>query len=163
MLTSSSNLTPGGYFELQELEVFPRSDDGTLTPECALSRCMKHLHEAFQIFGSTFQEIPQIVSVMEEVGFTDVKMVLFKWPSNHWPRNPKFRELGEWNNANINQGLEGITMAPYTRALGWTMEEVLEFLPGVRKDLNDPTIHAYWPVYVHPLWNTLIELTDIPS
>ncbi|KAF6842747.1 acetyl propionyl coenzyme a carboxylase alpha chain [Colletotrichum musicola] len=141
------NLTPGGYFELQELEVYPRSDDGTLTPDCTLSKCMEYVHEAFEIFGRSFQEIPKLVSVMEEVGFTDVTMTLFKWPSNPWPKDAKFKELGDWNNENINRGWEAITMAPFTRALGWTREEVLAFLPGVRKDLNDRSIHAYWPVY----------------
>ncbi|KAK1954563.1 S-adenosyl-L-methionine-dependent methyltransferase, partial [Colletotrichum sublineola] len=140
------NLTPGGYFELQELEVFPRSDDGTLTPDCALFKCMGYVHEAFEIFGRSFQEIPQLVTMMEEVGFVDVKMSLFKWPSNTWPKDPKFKELGLWNNENINNGFEAITMAPFTRALGWTKEEVHVFLPGVRKDLNRRSIHAYWPV-----------------
>ncbi|KAJ0367957.1 hypothetical protein COL26b_011024 [Colletotrichum chrysophilum] len=140
------NLTPGGYFELQELEVFPRSDDGTLTPECQLSQCMKYVHEAFEIFGRSFQQIPDLVRVMEDVGFVDVKMSLFKWPSNTWPKDPKYKELGDWNNENINNGFVAITMAPFTRALGWTKEEVHVFLPGVRKDLNDKSIHAYWPV-----------------
>ncbi|KAI8299188.1 putative urea carboxylase [Colletotrichum sp. SAR11_59] len=140
------NLTPGGYFELQELEVFPRSDDGTLTPECQLSQCMKYVHEAFEIFGRSFQGIPDLVRVMEDVGFVDVKMSLFKWPSNTWPKDPKYKELGDWNNENINNGFVAITMAPFTRALGWTKEEVHVFLPGVRKDLNDKSIHAYWPV-----------------
>ncbi|KAF4855884.1 putative urea carboxylase [Colletotrichum siamense] len=154
------NLTPGGYFELQELEVFPRSDDGTLTPECQLSQCMKYVHEAFEIFGRSFQQIPDLVRVMEDVGFVDVKMALFKWPSNTWPKDPKYKELGDWNNENINNGFVAITMAPFTRALGWTKEEVHVFLPGVRKDLNDKSIHAYWPVYVVYGMKPFVENTE---
>ncbi|KAF4920664.1 putative urea carboxylase [Colletotrichum viniferum] len=154
------NLTPGGYFELQELEVFPRSDDGTLTPECQLSRCMKYVHEAFEIFGRSFQEIPDLIRVMEDVGFVDVKMSLFKWPSNTWPKDPKYKELGDWNNENINNGFVAITMAPFTRALGWTKEEVHAFLPGVRKDLNDKSIHAYWPVYVVYGMKSVVDNTE---
>ncbi|KAH0422638.1 hypothetical protein CcaCcLH18_12716 [Colletotrichum camelliae] len=143
-----TNLKPGGYFELQELEVYPRSDDSSLKPECALSRCMSHVHKAFQVFGRSFQEIPRLVAIMQEVGFVDAQLRLFKWPSNSWPKHPKFKELRFWNNENINNGFEAITMAPFTRALGWTREEVQDFLPNVRRDLNDKSIHAYWPVYV---------------
>ncbi|KAJ0337608.1 hypothetical protein COL922a_006601 [Colletotrichum nupharicola] len=117
-----------------------------LLSSCALFACMKYVHEAFEIFGRSFQEIPDLVGVMEDVGFVDVKMSLFKWPSNTWPKDPKYKELGDWNNENINNGFVAITMAPFTRALGWTKEEVHVFLPGVRKDLNDKSIHAYWPV-----------------
>ncbi|KAK2050119.1 S-adenosyl-L-methionine-dependent methyltransferase [Colletotrichum somersetense] len=140
------NLTPGGYFESQELEVQPRSDDATLEPDCPLSKCMNYIQEAFEKFGRSFQEIPPLVAMMREVGFVDVKLSSFKWPSNPWPKDPKFKELGAWNNENINNGLEAITLAPFTRALGWTKEEVDAFLPSVRKDLNSRSIHAYWPV-----------------
>ncbi|KAK1975731.1 S-adenosyl-L-methionine-dependent methyltransferase, partial [Colletotrichum cereale] len=142
-----NNLTPGGDFELQELEVHARSDDGTLTPVCPLAKCMAYLQEAFDKLGRSFQEIPQLVAVTQQVGFVDVKLRLFKWPSNSWPKDPKFRELGAWNNENINHGLVAITMAPFTRALGWTKEEVDAFRPSVRRDLNNRSTHAYWPVY----------------
>ncbi|KLP00213.1 uncharacterized protein FFB20_00932 [Fusarium fujikuroi] len=45
------------------------------------------------------------------------------------------------------KGLEALSMAALTRVLGWTQEEVTIFLAKVRRDLNDRTIHAYWPVY----------------
>jgi hypothetical protein len=39
-------------------------------------------------------------------------------------------------------------MALFTRALGWTAEEVEVFLVGVRNDMKNPSVHGWWPIYV---------------
>lgn len=85
-----------------------------------------------------------MVKVMEEVGIIDVEMHIFKWPSNSWPKDPIFKELGIRNNENFCNGFEGFTMAPLTRAHHWTQKEVQLFLINVRKDLRDQHIHAYY-------------------
>lgn len=48
-------------------------------------------------------------------------------------------------------GLGAVTLAVFTRpesenGLGWSNEEVQVLLAGVRKDLRDTNIHAYWPM-----------------
>ncbi|KAI8710481.1 hypothetical protein NCS52_01565100 [Fusarium sp. LHS14.1] len=83
---------------------------------------------------------------MAEVGFTNIVATRFKWPINRWAKDKKYKELGAWNNENTSIALESLTMAPFTRGLGWSSEEVNVFLPKVRNDLNDPKIHAYWPI-----------------
>ncbi|KAG5787625.1 hypothetical protein H9Q69_013315, partial [Fusarium xylarioides] len=32
--------------------------------------------------------------------------------------------------------------------LGWSKPQLDVFLTDVRKDLKNPSIHAYWPIYV---------------
>ncbi|KAL0944614.1 uncharacterized protein CTRU02_202501 [Colletotrichum truncatum] len=147
MKKAFDNLAPGGYFEVQEYDLFPQSDDGTLKPESSLSKCVNLMYEASVIFGRPYQHIPPLVDMMKEVGFVDVSMNTFKWPTNDWPKNRKYKELGICNNENACIGFEGFTMAPLTRAHSWTREEVLVFLTQVRKDLKDRSIHAYWPMY----------------
>lgn len=146
VLLRSSNLTPGGFFELNEIGLFPRSDDGTLLPDSSLSKCINLMYEASIIFGRPYQEPSELVAILESVGFVDVQMTLFKWPSNSWPKDHKYRELGLWNNANLTSGFEALSMGPLTRAHGWTQEEVQVLLVGVRKDLCNKKIHAYWPM-----------------
>ncbi|OLN81082.1 Trans-aconitate 2-methyltransferase 12 [Colletotrichum chlorophyti] len=143
-----NNLTPGGYFELQEPDLFPRCDDGTLRQDCALIKCIDLMYEASVMFGRPYQEIPPLVNVMKEVGFVDVEMHIFKWPSNPWPKDRKYKELGAWNNENFCEGFEGFSMAPLTRAHNWKKEEVQVFLIDVRKDLRDRNMHAYWPISI---------------
>jgi hypothetical protein len=84
---------------------------------------------------------------MGKVGFTNIVETRFKWPSNCWPKDKKYKGLGAWNNENTRLVLESVTFAPLTRGLDWTIEEVNVLLANVRKELNDPNIHAYWPMY----------------
>ncbi|KAI8660012.1 hypothetical protein NCS56_01219800 [Fusarium sp. Ph1] len=137
------NLTPGGYVELQEMDGFYGSDDGTLSDDHALSRWCTLLGEAAVKLGRSFQPTDQLATIMKQVGFIDVVETRFKWPINRWPKEKKYKELGAWNNQNASQVLESATLAPFTRVLGWSTEEVNLFLVGVRKDLNNPDIHAY--------------------
>jgi hypothetical protein len=88
----------------------------------------------------------QLKDFLAEIGYVDIVVSTFKWPTNAWPRDKKYKELGLWNNGNMATGLEALTMAPFTRALGWSKEEVDVFLAKVRKDLNSKAIHAYWPL-----------------
>jgi hypothetical protein len=53
---------------------------------------------------------------------------------------------GIWTEQNICNGLYGLSVALFTRGLGWTAQETEVFLVNVRKDLKDRRIHAYWPM-----------------
>ncbi|KAM5385175.1 hypothetical protein ACJZ2D_001136 [Fusarium nematophilum] len=137
------NLAPGGYVELQEIDGWYTSDDGTLTQDHALARWCTLLGEAAAKLGRSFHPTDQFAKIMAEVGFTDIVETKYKWPINRWPKDKKYKELGAWNNENASQVLESATLAPFTRGLGWSAEEVTLFLVEVRKDLNNPEIHAY--------------------
>jgi hypothetical protein len=49
-----------------------------------------------------------------------------------------------WNLANMTDGLEGFSMALFTRILGWSKEEVHNFLVTVKTEMQDRSVHAYW-------------------
>lgn len=140
------NLAPGGYVELQEIDVMMKADDGTLTENNAIFKWSKLLNEASIKLEHPYEEIDTFKDMMAKAGFTDIVDARFKWPTNHWPKDKKYKELGVWNNENIKIALESLTMAPFTRAHGWSSDKVNVFLAEVRKDLNDPKIHGYWPI-----------------
>lgn len=54
--------------------------------------------------------------------------------------------LGMWTETNICEGLYGLSVALFTRALGWSTEQLEVLLSGVRSDLRNRQIHAYWPM-----------------
>ncbi|KAF6810757.1 methyltransferase domain-containing protein [Colletotrichum musicola] len=141
------NLAPGGYLELNEMDLVPLSDDGTLKSDSKIIKAVTLLQEALVKIGRQFQVISDLKTVMIEQGFTDVTLQKFKWPLNPWPKEWRHKELGIWNNQNLNDGLEAVYLAPYTRILGWTKEEVLVFMAEVRKEMNDMSIHAYMPIW----------------
>ncbi|KAI8163223.1 Secondary metabolism regulator LAE1 [Colletotrichum sp. SAR 10_65] len=141
------NLEPGGSLELHETDIYTRSDDGSLKPEHALYKWAQFLMESSTKLGAAWIDPPKLKDLMIEAGFEGVSMSTYKWPTNTWPKDKKFKELGMWNHENFMQGVEGMSIAPFTRALNWTPEEVAVFLIDVRKDGKDHSIHAYWPQF----------------
>ena len=83
---------------------------------------------------------------MREAGFINLQNKVFKWPTNPWPRDKKHKTIGLWNLANALDGLEGFSMAYFTRILGWQPEEVQVFLAGVKTDQKNKQKHNYFPV-----------------
>ncbi|KAL0930386.1 methyltransferase domain-containing protein [Colletotrichum truncatum] len=142
-----ANLNPGGWLELQEFNL-PLSDDDTLKPEHSLYQSMAYLGEAAAKLNHAFIDLNALKPMMEAAGFVDVMEMRFKWPSNTWPRNQKFKELGAWNYENITSGLQGFLMAFLTRGLSWRADEVNVLAAQTRKDVGDRNIHAYWPMIV---------------
>ena len=49
--------------------------------------------------------------------------------------------MGAFNLAGLLEGLEGFSMALYTRVLGKSAEEVQLSLMDIRKELRDPKVH----------------------
>ncbi|OAX81512.1 hypothetical protein ACJ72_04145 [Emergomyces africanus] len=142
------NLIPGGYLELIDC-IFPMaSDDSTLNDSPALKEFSDLLLQASINLGRPLDAAKGHRETLIDAGFTDVNVLHFKWPTNRWPKDPKDKLVGLWSLANIGGGLEGLSLALMTRGLGWGKERVLAYLTGVRKDLHNSKIHAYWPIIV---------------
>ncbi|KAJ0384001.1 hypothetical protein COL922a_009297 [Colletotrichum nupharicola] len=147
LTTLASHLSDGGYLELIEIDCIPLSDDGTLTPEHSIMKTGNLLLEATTNAGRKYIYPPDLKSMMMEAGFDGVTMQLFKWPVNSWPKEQKYKEIGQWQNENLFKGWEAICMAPLTRALGWTKEEVTVLMAQNRQDFNNRNIHDYFPIW----------------
>lgn len=148
---SYDNLNPGGTIELQDI-VYPMfSDDDTLPEDSALKRWGVLLNEGFRGNGRPMDTVFGYERQLADAGFVDVGVVREKWPTNHWPRDKKYKQIGIWNLENLLTGLGSLSLAIFTRpksekGLGWSKEEVEILLAGVRRDLRDTSIHAYWRV-----------------
>ncbi|KAK7221290.1 hypothetical protein V2G26_009293 [Clonostachys chloroleuca] len=148
MNEASFHLKPGGWLEVIDSSVPCKSDDGSLTEEHALHQWMSLMLKASQNLGRSIAASNYHKQRFINAGFKNVTQRAYKWPTNPWPKDAKYKELGLWTLANIENGLEGISMALMTRGLGWTKEELLPFLAAVRNDMRDPRIHAYWTILV---------------
>ncbi|KXH38640.1 hypothetical protein CNYM01_08727 [Colletotrichum nymphaeae SA-01] len=144
------HLNPGGYIELNEIDLKPGCDDGTLKDDHALNKMSRLWGEAAKYFGRPFQDNRDLIIILSDIGFIEIHAQTFKWPSNPWPRDKKHKELGYWNYENSIAGLEGFMMAPFTRVYNWTKEEVSVFAMEVRNEMKDPKIHSYsniWSIH----------------
>ncbi|RDW63390.1 hypothetical protein BP6252_10935 [Coleophoma cylindrospora] len=148
MQQALDNLTPGGWFEMQELALPYGNDDNTSDPKSPASQWCQYMLEASRLIGKPLDNPPRYAKWMTETGFVNVQSVLYKWPTNPWSKGKNEKVLGLWNMVNTLDGLDGFTMAMFTRILKWKPEEVAALLAGVRADTKNHAIHNYCPVYV---------------
>jgi hypothetical protein len=121
-------------------------DDGTLTEDSDLWTWVLWLMQAMEAFGRPLTAAQNWKALLEEAGFVDVVERVYKWPTNSWPRDPKYKKLGGWSLYNMEQVLEPAILAPMTRSLGWTREEAIVLAAKAKTILRDPKVHAYWPM-----------------
>ncbi|KAI8648345.1 hypothetical protein NCS56_01518800 [Fusarium sp. Ph1] len=58
--------------------------------------------------------------------------------------NEAYREIGSYDQAAVEEGLEGYVVYMFTDILGWSMDEVQLYLSKVRKELRDKRHHTYF-------------------
>ncbi|KAL0933876.1 methyltransferase domain-containing protein [Colletotrichum truncatum] len=141
------NLNPGGYVEFNEANIAPMCDDDTLKPDSMMVKISTLVQQASEQFGRPARDAKDLKAVLIKAGFVDVKLLQFKWPTNTWPKEQRFKELGTWGHENIMSAWEGLCPAMLTRAHDWTREEVIVAMAELRKELRDRSIHAYHTVY----------------
>ncbi|KAF3805989.1 Secondary metabolism regulator laeA [Colletotrichum gloeosporioides] len=112
------NLNPGGYVEFNECDVYPMSNDGSLKSNSAILQSCKLLQEATeQTYGRPLKLMRDLKITFIEAGFVDVQALQFKWPTNPWPKDPRFKELATWMSENLLTGWELICLAHLARGL----------------------------------------------
>ena len=101
----------------------------------------------------------QLRPLVCDAGFDLVTEEDFEIPSSGWPKERRLKEAGTFHRSMIRpinglfrsllisavalrEGLQAIAMAPLTRVLGWTSQEVELLLAGVRSELDDRSIHS---------------------
>ncbi|KAF6794941.1 methyltransferase domain-containing protein [Colletotrichum sojae] len=141
------NLEPGGYIELQD-NVFPmKCDDGTMTDDFVPLRWHRLLIEASGKMGRPCTVPPLFEQMLTDAGFVDVEVRREKWPINGWAKDPRMRELGEWCQASALSGIEAVSLALFTRVLGWSVLQTSVFCAEVRNAHKAIGVHAYYDVY----------------
>ncbi|KAJ9621960.1 hypothetical protein H2203_006841 [Taxawa tesnikishii (nom. ined.)] len=87
-----------------------------------------------------------MADLIRSAGFVDVVERVYKWPIGPWSADPKLKELGRWNLLNWEEGMEGWLLAVYTRVLGKSYAEVVQWMKDIRKVLRDRKHHVYHEV-----------------
>ncbi len=80
-------------------------DDGTLPADTPLGTLSGFTIEAGNKLGRPIALARNYKTMMEAAGFADVALHMYKWPTNQWPRDRKFKTLGLWTLANIGGGI----------------------------------------------------------
>ncbi|EKJ73108.1 hypothetical protein FPSE_06721 [Fusarium pseudograminearum CS3096] len=90
---SYDNLESGGWLELSDILMQLHSDDDTIPEGCAAAKWGDLMLEAADKFGAPLDSCLRYKQQLLDAGFVDVVETIYKWPSNPWPRDPKFKEM----------------------------------------------------------------------
>ena len=118
-------------------------DDGTVPPNYGYGRYTELCLEGFRTFGIDPLSMEHNADLLRESGFEDVQEKVWKVPIGIWPRDPKLKKAGLYNRAMLYDALQAVSLAPLTRGLKWSPQEVEVFLVEVRKSLLDSSAHTY--------------------
>ncbi|OJD17558.1 hypothetical protein AJ78_02371 [Emergomyces pasteurianus Ep9510] len=137
-----NHLLPGGWAEFQDFDVQWYSDDGTFDPQSALGKWFNLFYEAARQHGRELSPGPRLEEWVRSAGFTDIVVKKMRVPVGRWPKDPRLKTVGTWNLLQVIEGMEGFSMALFSRILGWSPDAIQAFVADVVKDLRNPKMHA---------------------
>jgi hypothetical protein len=129
--------------EQVEMDFFPRCDDGSLPANSALVKWAQYLTDASDRAYKPLAYNVHTKAMLEGQGFVDISEEVIRVPLNPWPSDPHQREIGRWYNLGLVQGLEGLSIGPLTRMLGWSSADVHGLIAEAKKDICSKKNHVY--------------------
>ncbi len=151
-------LNPGGTLELIDI-IYPfRSDDGTLSEDSNMYRWSKLVLEGFTANGSAINSALKYKEQLTNAGFIGTTEVKQKWPMGTWLKDEKHKQISGqrgpafpyflhrpriWSSENLKEALSAVSLAVFTRHLGWDAGELDVLLASVREDIKNRNVHAY--------------------
>ncbi|KAN0092228.1 S-adenosyl-L-methionine-dependent methyltransferase [Hyaloscypha variabilis] len=137
------SIKPGGWIEFQEQQYHAFCDDDTMPEHHMLNEWWENLRKALAEFGRDLQAVLKMEQLLRDAGFVNIEERVVKIPIGPWAKDKKLKTAGMYCRAMVEDGLEGLSLGPMSRGLGWSPEEIQVYLVGVRKALMDRSVHAY--------------------
>jgi len=138
-------LKPGGWIELQDFHMVISCDDGTMKEDDPVYGWLDNVSKALAVLGVDLQAAEKHPDNLQATGFVAIEKHFFRVPLGVWPKEEKLKTVGLYNRAIILDGLQGISVGPFTRGLKWTPDQVEMYLVSVRKGVVNPRVHSYLP------------------
>ena len=91
---SFRNLRSGGWLELQDIVMRPQCIDDTLKEDSYIQQWADGMLDATARINRYADSAIHYKQQMIDAGFINVTEVVYKWPTNTWPKNEPYRELG---------------------------------------------------------------------
>jgi len=133
---------PGGWVEFQDFDMRFYSSDGTFIPGCATDEWAKEIVLGLKIMDFEPEPGPKLEKWVTDAGFQNVNHQCLPIPVGIWPKDKRMKEIGACDLSMFLEGLEAMSLRCLTIGRSWSREEVLGFLPAVRRDLKNKCVHA---------------------
>lgn len=136
------HLKPGvGYLEQVEIDYEPRCDGGEIPH--LLSEWSKWMHDATALGSKPIKYLEQTPEILKQMGFVDVRDTVIRLPLNTWPTNPHERDIGRWYNLVLCEGLEALSLGPFTRCYRWPAADVRRLVSELKPIISNRQNRIY--------------------
>jgi hypothetical protein len=110
--------------ESQDIMHEPCCDDGTMPDDWPYKEWSEYMDEAADQAERPLTVAHLLKQWYIEAGFVDVQERVIKLPINSWPRRRYLKILGKAWAENLLAGLQGFTLALFSRIFGWNKTEI---------------------------------------
>ncbi|KAH8152343.1 uncharacterized protein LAJ45_03770 [Morchella importuna] len=143
-------LKPGGWIELKDHSRPFDCDDGSFTSDNILQKWVNDFDKASDMAGVTWIMAEQFKEDLPDAGFKQVTERSFKVPLGTWAEaeGDNMKEMGIFLREVLLVGAQGLTLAMFTRMLGWDKKEVDVLVANIRQAVQDPSINVYTKFFV---------------
>ncbi|MCJ1388337.1 hypothetical protein MMC18_001183 [Xylographa bjoerkii] len=139
---------PGGWAEFVDIDLAWVSPDNSMPADSACLKINTEFIKATRDAGMEPSPGPLVEGMMKDVGFVNIHHQRYPLPVGTWPADKHLKEIGAWNYLQCTEGLEAFCYAIFTRALGYSKEEVEVLCAKARKELKDSKQHAMFYLHV---------------
>ncbi|KAI9689841.1 MAG: Secondary metabolism regulator lae1 [Bathelium mastoideum] len=144
------HLRPGdGHLEQVEIDLEPRCDDGTLI-DGPLKHWYDYLKDATARASRPIAYQHNTRQMLQAAGFIDINETVIRAPYNSWPADPHQKDIGRWYNLGLTEGLEALSLAPFTRVFRWPVNAVQRIVEDARRQIVSKKQHGYNNMYDPP-------------
>jgi hypothetical protein len=124
-----------------EIDYRPRCDDGPVP--AVVQNWYHHLEDATTRGSKPIALMSHTRQLLHAQGFVDINELVVPLPLNSWPADPHGTEVGRWHNVGMVDGLEALSLGPFTRCFLWPASDVRRFCKEVATAISNKQNHLY--------------------
>lgn len=138
------HLKPGtGYIEQVEIDLQPRCDDNSLPANANINVWYDYLRDSTERANRPVAYQHNTTTMLRQAGFIDVTEHIIRAPLSGWPSDPHQKQTGRWYSIALAEGLNALSLGPFTRVYKWKFEQFEDLLKGATDEIRNTKIHAY--------------------
>ncbi|CAG8889317.1 unnamed protein product [Penicillium nalgiovense] len=144
------HLKPGGWFEQVEIDFRPRVEDKDGEPGRAMANWYSTLKHATEVtMRPLAHSSNETIRNLQEAGFTEIDHQIVGLPMNPWHPDSHEQKVARWYNLAISESVQPMCLAPFSRVLSWTREQIDRIAFDVKQEAFDKRIKTYNLLHIY--------------
>ena len=142
-----AHLRPGGSFEQIEIDFEPRCEPGDPPPQL-MKRWYSELKEATETVRRPIAYQKNTPDMLKAAGFVEIVHQIVGLPMNRWPEVEHENKVGRWYNLALSESLETLSLAPFSRCKGMSVEDIRKYAAEVKSEVFNKQIRSFNLIHI---------------